>query len=163
MPITSIFSMPSIMLLLLVSLALPSSIQAEGLHLEVQNGQKETVFQKDMREGQCFGIRFIHSVAKSPVEDWYCVHEVALFLEKTVYQDFGAGLPHCAEATQSMRFEKDKILIEGFHRKLPEFTVRVGRIAEHTLLFPTSNGSYDELALKKLSAPGSPLTFTLVR
>ncbi|MBO4334685.1 MAG: DUF1850 domain-containing protein [Desulfovibrio sp.] len=152
-----------IVLLLLVSLTFPVSLQAEELHLVVQDSQKTVLFQKEMREGQCFGIRFIHSVAKSPVEDWYCVHDGTLFLEKTVYQDFGAGLPHCAEAGQSMRFEKDKILIEGFHRKLPEFTVRVGRIAEHTLLFPKDNGTYDELALKELANPGSPLTFAISR
>ncbi|MCR5814230.1 MAG: DUF1850 domain-containing protein [Desulfovibrio sp.] len=153
--------MPLLILLFFLALSSPASIQAQDLHLEVYNGQHAKVFQKDLSEGQCFGIRFIHSVAKSPVEDWYCVHEDALYLEKTIYQDFGAGLPHSADAGQNMRFEKDKIVIEGFHRKLPEFTVRVGRIAEHTLLFPQNNGSNQELTLKELAAPGSPLTFTL--
>ena len=39
-------------------------------------------------------IRYIHSVAKSPVEDWFRVSQQTIFLERTVYQDFGAGLPH---------------------------------------------------------------------
>ncbi len=155
--------MPIALLFFLLLTCTPTHVEAKGPHLTLRNGQNETVFQKEMREEQCFGIRFIHSVAKSPVEDWYCIHEADLYLEKTIYEDFGAGLPHNADPGQRMHFEKGKIVIDGFHRKLPEFTVRVGRIAEHTLLFPQDNGQHQEIDLKKLATPGSPLTFTLER
>ena len=45
------------------------------------------------QEGLSFGIRYIHSVAKSPVEDWFRVSQQTIFW-KNGLSGFGAGLPH---------------------------------------------------------------------
>ena len=66
--------------------------------LVLKNADGAVLFSCPAREGLSFGIRYIHSVAKSPVEDWFRVSQQTIFLEKTVYQDFGAGLPHTSGA-----------------------------------------------------------------
>ena len=113
-------------------------------------------------EGFVFGIRFVHSVAKSPVEEWFVVRRGVLHLDKTVYHDFGAGLPHNPEPGQTMRAEGGRIVMSGYDRPLPEFTTRVGRVAEHALLLPPGCGPRTELRLDALAPPGSPITFTLL-
>ena len=112
-----------------------------------------------MDEGDEFAIRYIHSVAKSPVEDWFSVEGDTIFLEKTVYQDFGAGLPHEADEGQVMGFGDGHISISGFHRPLPTFDLRVGRIANHTLLLEQENGARREIPLDTLVRPGQAVTF----
>ena len=119
------------------------------------------MYTKELPKNAMFGIRFIHSVAKSPVEEWFSIQQDGLVLQKTVYNDFGAGLPYQPEAGQTMEFTSGHITISGYNRKFQKFDVRVGRIAEHTLLLPKENTTYEELPLAKLSPAGSALTFTV--
>lgn len=100
----------------------------------VRNAVKELVFFSPLPAGQDFCIRFIHSVAKSPVEEWFKVQGGKILLDRTVYQDFGAGLPHEASTGQHMAFDDGVVTISGYNMPLPELTVRVGRVAEHILL-----------------------------
>ena len=61
------------------------------------------------------------------------------------------------------------IVISGYHKALPSFDVRVGRIARHTLLLPregaaegkSARGMTREIPLAELAPPGSAVTFTL--
>ncbi len=93
-----------------------------------------------MADGRRFGIRYLHSVASSPVEDWFSVTDGCIYLAKTIYQDFGAVLPHMPQDGQRMYTEKGHIVISGFRRRLPRFDLRVGRIAQHTFLLPHPDG-----------------------
>ena len=132
----------------------------QSLVLLGENG--EPLFTCPAEEGFVFGIRFTHSVALSPVEEWFSVRGGVIHLDKTVYQDFGAGLPHYPEPGQTMTAENGRIVIFGYDRPLPSFTQRVGRIANHALLPPPSCGAGDEIFLKTLAPAGSPVTITLV-
>ena len=137
--------------------------------LVLKNADGLVLFSCPAREGLNFGIRYIHSVAKSPVEDWFRVSHQTIFLEKTVYQDFGAGLPHTPGPGQTMSTGDGHIVISGYHKALPSFDVRVGRIARHTLLLPlegaaegkSARGMTREIPLAELDPPGSAVTFTL--
>ncbi len=137
--------------------------------LVLKNADGVVLFSCPARDGLAFGIRYIHSVAKSPVEDWFRVSRGMIFLEKTVYQDFGAGLPHNPGPGQTMSTGDGHIVISGYHKTLPFFDVRVGRIARHTLLLPregatdgdSAQGNAREIPLATLSPPGSAVTFTL--
>lgn len=138
--------------------------------LVLKNADGAVLFSCPARDGLTFGIRYIHSVAKSPVEDWFRVSHQTIFLEKTVYQDFGAGLPHTPGPGQTMSTGDGHIIISGYHKALPSFDVRVGRIAQHTLLLPREGaaegksalGMTREIPLAELAPPGSAVTFTLV-
>lgn len=111
----------------------------------LRNAADELVFFSRVPASQAFCIRFIHSVAKSPVEEWFSVRNGDIVLDSTVYQDFGAGLPHESGVGQRMTFHDGLVRISGYNRSIPQLTVRVGRVAAHTLVLegvaPTSVGS----------------------
>ena len=111
-----------------------------------------------MREGQGFAIRYTHSVALTPVEDHFLIRGGVIRLDRTIYQDFGAGLPSAPEPGQSMSAGQGRIVMSGYDRPLPSFDVRVGRVAGHTLLLDRDCGA-GEVPLANLAAPGSALTF----
>lgn len=104
--------------------------------LTVRNDSGSLVFSSPLPEGQEFGIRFVHSVALSPVEEWFVAEDGLLALQRTVYQDFGAGLPHDAVEGLRMTVAEGRIVLSGFNLKLPQMDVRVGRVAGHQLLLP---------------------------
>lgn len=147
----------------------PAAQGNTACHLVLKNADGAVLFSCQAVNGLSFGIRYIHSVAQSPVEDWFRVSQGMIFLEKTVYQDFGAGLPHAPEPGQTMSTGGGHIVISGYHKALPSFDVRVGRIARHTLLLPregeadgkAAQGSVREVPLAALAPPGSAVTFTL--
>ncbi|MCR4667333.1 MAG: DUF1850 domain-containing protein [Desulfovibrio sp.] len=160
-------ALPHLFLLLFFHIALlfsPETLPAAENDLVLQDSTGKILARYPIPDRTCFGILFIHSVAKSPVEEWFCRQNSELFLEKTVYQDFGAGLPYRPEGGQRMRVKDGHIIIDGYHRPLPRFDVRVGRIAGHTLLLPEHNaqdGSRKEVRLDSLAKPGSAITFSL--
>lgn len=131
------------------------------LRLRVTNAAGETRILLPFGNGSEFGIRYIHSVALTPVTDWFVVSDGCLYLEKTVYQDFGAGLPHMPEGGQRMSTGNGKVVISGFHRALPRFDLRVGHVARHTLLLPVVGGGWHELPLDRVAPPGAALTFRI--
>lgn len=118
------------------------------------------VFSVPLAEGKEFGIRFIHSVARSPVEEWFRAERGVIRLKRTIYQDFGAGLPFEPGPGQRMTFLRGKIVLAGFDMPLPRFDVRIGRIARHALLLP-GDGTCRVVPLETLSPPGTALTFSL--
>lgn len=130
--------------------------------LQIRNEEGKLLLSAPARENDMFAIRFIHSVALSPVTDFYRIKDCRIFLEKTVYHDFGAGLPHMAEAGQTMKTEGGEIILDGFNRELPEFDVRVGRVAQHALLLYESGKDVEkarEIPFDSLAKPGSALHF----
>ena len=149
-----------IIALLLVSCAARNAQTPQASLLVLSDSTGKELFSQRLEEGQQFGVRYIHSVAKSPVEDWFSIEGDTIFLEKTVYQDFGAGLPHEAGEGQIMDFGNGHITISGFHRPLPSFDLRVGRIARHTLLLEQESGNMREIPLDTLLRPGKAVTFS---
>lgn len=165
----------------------PASVRPVGQALTLSDVAGKTLFSCAAPEGFIFGIRYTHSVALSPVEDWFSVNNGVIFLEKTVYSDFGAGLPHDPGPGRRMRMVDGRIVISGYHTALPSFDLRVGRVAGHTLLLPQpseqavvawgstghavlcetaqTHGQGDEkfceVRLDALATPGSAVTFTV--
>ncbi len=141
----------------------PSAAGTAGgqLRLQLKDSEGAVLLSLAVKNGFVFGIRFIHSVAQSPVEEWFAVEDGTIFLEKTVYQDFGAGLPHEPGPGQTMTCADGHVVISGYHRRLASFDVRVGRIARHTLLLPAPDGRDGALPLNSLAAPGSAVTFEI--
>lgn len=103
-----------------------------------------------------FTIRFLHSWARSPVDERFrLVSQDRLLLVETMYEDFGAGLPHVPESGGLMRLEGGKIRILGIDRHIPDLQVRVGRlVANHTLLY---NGK--SVPLSRVVPPGAVVVF----
>lgn len=110
----------------------------------------------------CFAIRYIHSVALSPVEDWFAVVPGGVELRRSVYRDFGAGLPHEPGPGQVMTFGDGCVILDGLRVFLPSLDVRVGRVARHALLWDDASGVRREAPLADLAAPGRAVTIVVV-
>lgn len=134
----------------------------------LKNPAGQVIFSIPVKNGQYFIIRYIHSVALSPVEDYFKIWDDKIILDKTVYKDFGAGLPHMPSGDQKMSVYNGHIEITGYNMEFNSFDVRVGRVARHKfiLLKPeTSNvqqcNQLVDIPLDYLSPPGSAITFSI--
>lgn len=139
---------PALFILALWSAAAASAGQLE-LRLADVDGRIR--FTRPVAVGDVFTIAFLHSYAKSPVEEMFEVAGAGEFrLRETRYADFGAGLPHEPEPGTRMEFGDGRIRISGYDVKFEVLELRVGRIADHTL----SLGG-ESVRLDGLFAPGS--------
>lgn len=151
-------------------LACPDSFAKDGeLELTLENAEGHVLYSYPVKNGSVFGIRYLHSVALSPVTDYFLIKEGGIWLDRTVYEDFGAGLPHMPEGKQVMRTHKGKISISGYDKNLGSFQLRVGRVANHILLLmpgrplDSQGPHWQELPLDKIAEPGSAITFAVRR
>lgn len=145
----------------LLFLAIPARAE---LVLSLENDEGDAVFSMPVKEGTLFGIRYIHSVAQTPVTDYFKIKDASIWLDRTVYSDFGAGLPHNPEDGQVFSHHNGQLVLSGFNRKLGSFQLRVGRVAEHMLLVLPGRGTKKgprEIPLARLAEPGSTLTFAV--
>lgn len=133
--------------------------------LALEDSTGKTLYSVELKNNSEFAIRFIHSVAKTPVTDFFIVRDGQIILDKTIYHDFGAGLPHNPEEGQKMKTEDGEISITGFNRIIPELAVRVGRVAEHALLLfedlPDNKKRTSMISLDTLAKPGSVILFRI--
>ena len=107
----------------------------------------------------CFTIRFLHSWAKTHVDEIFQVGAGnSIVLKETIYEDFGAGLPHEPErgsSMSSMTVENGKIHIRDIDRIIPDLQIRTGRfIAAHTLIYGDKRVPFSDFA-----APGGVVIF----
>lgn len=124
--------------------------------LEISSVDGAKLFSRELLPGQGFAIRYTHSVALSPVIDYFLIEDGKIFIDSTVYEDFGAGLPHEALGDQKMTAENGKIVLTGLKRVVDPFELRVGRIANHTLIVGD-----DEIPLTSVAKPGQTLVFKI--
>ena len=82
-----------------------------------------------------FSITFVHSVNNTPVTDVYGVSEAGkIYLKRTVYYDFGAGVPFDLNEGESLSYTEDgAIVISGIDREISGFVLFVGTVSDHTL------------------------------
>ena len=104
-----------------------------------------------------FTVRFMHSWAMSPVDEIFQVDvDNNIVLKETIYEDFGAGLPHMPEPPSSMTVGGGKIHIRNIDRVINDLQIRVGRVvAAHTLIFGDRHVPFSDFA-----APGSVVIFS---
>ena len=87
-----------------------------------------------MDEGDWFSVSFVHSVNKSPVTDCYQIRDRAIYVEKTIYYDFGAGVQTQLEGEETLSYGEDgSMIVSGFDREMPDLTYFVGTVSDHTL------------------------------
>ncbi len=84
-----------------------------------------------------FGIRFIHSVNKTPVTDWYEIRKDGIYVVRTEYYGFGAGVQTQLEEGQELSYGEDgSMIITGFDRRMDDLVYFVGTVSDHTLTLP---------------------------
>lgn len=144
--------------LLLIFLSFGCALKRVNFDLALEDAAGATLYSMPVHDGSEFAIRYTHSVALTPVTDYFFIRNNSIWLDKTEYQDFGAGLPHTPEPGQQMRAENGKLSISGYNRDLGSFQLRVGRVAGHKLLI-RSGDKWVEVSLDDLTVPGSAITF----
>jgi len=105
-------------------------------------------------EGDEFVLSFVHSVNKRPVFDTLRVRGDRIVIVKSRYDSFGAGMPGTSNEEGKFTVLPDGWLEWTVNRVVPEITVRVGRVANHTLSIKGR-----EIPLSDLAEPGSALSF----
>ena len=74
-----------------------------------------------------FSTRFIHSVQKTPVEEYFTVNEdcSGFILESTRYRSFGVGLPFL-ESDGTFHREGDDFIMDDLNRQINTLDLRTG-------------------------------------
>lgn len=140
-------------------------IPAQGLAkdalavLVLEDSKGKVLLSHTLPENQ-FALRYTHSVALTPVTDYFHVRMPDIVLDKTEYQDFGAGLPHTPGPGQVMTAENGKVSISGYNAAFRHFDLRVGRVAGHVLVIP-SGAESQEIPLDSIARPGSAIRFSV--
>ena len=88
------------------------------------NGQEQHCFKTSI--GDTWYIEFIHSVQKTPVQEYFLVRgKNDLLLEKTIYQSMGVGLPFMASEGKLKTTGDGHFLLE-MHREYQTLKLRTG-------------------------------------
>ena len=129
--------------------------------LTISNADSGEVYARfPVREGDWFSIGFIHSVNKSPLTDYYEFHDHSIYVEKTVYYGFGAGVQTEIEEGQHLEYGDDgSMIVTGFHREIPDLIYIVGTVSDHTLVL---NGG-DPVSLSGLCGARQKVRFSCDR
>jgi hypothetical protein len=120
----------------------------------VDSREGRIAFCSRVRPGEDFVLSFVHSVNRRPVYDTFRVEGDHLVIVKSRFDAFGAGMPEVSTSEGTLAVAPDGWLEWTVNRPVPEVTVRVGRVADHTLHLKDR-----EIRLSDLSEPGSALTF----
>lgn len=119
-----------------------------------ENGKIYACF--PLNEGGGFSVGFVHSVNKSPVIDYYEIRDKKIFVVKTKYYDFGAGVQTGLEDGQTLSYGDDgSMIISGFNKEMDDLVYCVGKVSDHTL---TINGK--EISLRGLCGRGALVRFS---
>ncbi len=84
--------------------------------------EEKIIFQKRISSEKKFALVYIHSVAQTPVWEFFKIdHEGNLILYETHFYDHGAGLPYAAFGEEVFVREENRFKIKNMHRevKLP--------------------------------------------
>lgn len=108
-----------------------------------------------LKENDFFVLSFIHSVNKRPVDEYIKIQNNQLVVFKARYDSFGAGMPETSIDGLNLQMKENSILeLTNINRRLDEFSLFVGRVAEHSIQI---NGQ--KIPLNSLGSPGESLTF----
>jgi hypothetical protein len=122
--------------------------------LEIVDGRDGRVaFCTRVQPGEEFVLSFVHSVNRRPVYDTLSAEGDHLVIVRSRFDSFGAGMPEASTRDGTLALSGDGWLEWTVNRAVPEITVRVGWVAEHTLHIKDR-----EIRLADLSEPGKPLT-----
>lgn len=94
----------------------------------------KVIMEFPVSEGTEFSVEFIHSVNQSPVKDIFVIREGKIFVDRTVYSAFGAGVQTEIEEGQTLEYdEKGNMVVSGFNIEFPKVKYIVGTVSDHIL------------------------------
>jgi len=99
---------------------------------------EQIIWEEKINDGDSFDISYQHSVARTPVIEFFEIKDGKILLTGTEYQSYGAGLPTSAEMGEYI-VENDKFIIKNINQFLPEIMLRVSDYAQHEFIFKQEN------------------------
>lgn len=109
-------------------------VRSRAAYLVVEiPGTGEITWAAPLRGDEQFQLRYIHSVDLLPVFETYASEGTQLVLAETRFLSWGAGLGYMGEGILSG--ENGWTIIKEMKRQVGTIPLRVGTIAEHTLLY----------------------------
>ena len=106
-----------------------------GYYLVLRNGDTdEQITRFRVNEGDEFSITFIHSVNQYPLTDVYQIKDGKIYVIRTIYNNFGAGVQTEIEEGQTLEInENGEMVVSGFDMEMPYLSYIVGTWSDHTL------------------------------
>lgn len=99
-----------------------------------------------MGEGDEFSVTFVHSVNKTPVTDVYQIRSGEVYVARTIYYSFGAGVQTEIEEGQTLEYGEDgSMIVSGFERRMDRLSYIVGTVSDHILKIGKKSISLREL------------------
>ncbi len=99
-----------------------------------------------VNEGDEFSVTFVHSVNRSPVTDVYEIRGGAIYVTRTIYYSFGAGVQTQIESGQTLEYGADgSMIVSGFQRRMDNLSYIVGTVSDHILKIGAESVSLGEL------------------
>lgn len=112
-----------------------------------------------IKNGDEFSITFVHSVNKSPVTDVYQILGGKIYVVRTVYYSFGAGVQTEIEEGQTLEYGQDgSMIVSGFNQLMDHLSYIVGTVSDHTLLI-----GGETVSLRELCGRNTTVQFTIGR
>ncbi len=107
----------------------------ENKKLIIYNNEDKILASYDMKKNDYFSIEFMHSVNMSKVIEYYRFDDRNnIYVYKTVYYNYGAGVETELENDETMRFGEDgSMIIENINKEIPNLTYYLSSIFDHTL------------------------------
>lgn len=129
-----------------------------GDYLVLRNGDTNEEFARfRVSEGDEFSVRFIHSVNQYPLTDVYEIRDSKIYVVRTIYNNFGAGVQTEIEEGQTLEInENGEMVVSGFNMEMPWLSYIVGTVSDHTL---TLHG--EEISLRELCGRNSKVAFSV--
>ncbi len=99
-----------------------------------------------VNEGDEFSVTFVHSVNKTPVTDVYEYRDGSIYVIRTIYYSFGAGVQTELEEGQTLEYAEDgSMIISGFDKEMDSLSYIVGTVSDHILKIGNESVSLREL------------------
>lgn len=107
--------------------------------------------------GEGFSIGFIHSVNNSPVTNYYEIRKDGIYVVKTVYYGFGAGVKTELEENEVLEYGEDgSMIVTGIDQKIDDLIYFVGTVSDHTLVL----NEKEEISLRELCGRNGMVRFS---
>ena len=135
----TLFKQINAIVFITMALLLLSSCEKRKLankNLVLYNYKEGSVISKiPIQNNDFFSIGFIHSVNKSPVIDYFKFDdENNIYVYKTIYYNFGAGVETELENNETLRYGDDgSMIIENIDKKIDDLIYYLSDIYDHTL------------------------------
>lgn len=147
----------AIILLIIAAILTFTVVLRRGWYLTVRNGDTKEIYAKiKVVEGDEFSIGFIHSVNKSPLTDVYQIKDHKIYVVRTIYYGFGAGVQTEIEDGQTLTYsDNGGMIVSGFDQEMTHLSYIVGTVSDHVLTIHDK-----EFSLRDLCGRNSTVEFT---